>query len=101
MMKWESYRSLVDQASALSAMLYEKNKVPKPLLAKEKAEEINEILCTYSGEDVTVTYWEDGYIKHIDGQIDVIDAVYKFLKVGFKRISFRELTGLERLTLRG
>lgn len=96
MMKWASYRSLVDQATYLEKMRYEKNKVPKPKIASERAEEINEILSHYAGEDVIVTYWNDGYLYEIKGSIGFIDAIFKFLRIGGRTISFREMVGLER-----
>lgn len=96
MMKWEPYRSLNEQSSFLSKMLYEKNKIQKPQMAKEKAEEINEILCHYSGEEVTATYFDDGYLYSLTGTILKIDAVYRFLTIDEKRIAFRSLTDLVR-----
>lgn len=96
MMKWAAYRSLVEQATYLKKMAYEKNKVEKPKIANEQAEEINEILTNYAGEEVVLTYWNDGYLYEARGSILFIDAIFKKLRINSLTVPFKELIRLER-----
>lgn len=96
MMKYMPYQSLVEQATYLAKMRYQRNKTPKPLVASDQAEEINEILVHYQGEDVQATYWEDGYLHAFRGVIRRIDAFGRFLLFGEKRVAFTNLIRLCR-----
>lgn len=97
MVKYQPYQSLVDQASILSRMRYEKNKRPKPHLSSDMAEEINEILIHYAREEVRARYYEDGYVYPLVGTISRIDVVNKTMTMEGRRIPFSRLVGLERI----
>ncbi len=97
MMKWMPYQSLVEQSSVLARMRYEKNKTPRPHIARERAEEINEILVHYSREEVDAKYWEDGYLYHAIGVIDSISSYSRSLRIGRKTIEFINLIELQRI----
>ncbi len=96
MMKWAPYQSLVDQATSLAFMRRKKNRVERPLVANDQAEEINEILIHYAHENVRARYWEDGYLYDVDGKISKIDAIYRFLVLEGKKILFKNLIRLSR-----
>jgi hypothetical protein len=97
MMKWAPYKSLDAQADYLAAMAHEKDKKDKPLLSSEAASEINEILADYRGEKVSARYFEDGYVQERNGVIAEVNAIYKFIKIGGKILSFQNLLGLKIL----
>jgi hypothetical protein len=97
MMKWAPYKSLDAQADYLAAMAYEKGKKDKPLLSDETAGEINAILVRYQGEKVSVRFFEDGYIRVRQGVIVEVNAIYKFIKIGGKSLSFQNLLDLKVL----
>ena len=96
MMKWMPYQSLVEQGSFLRRMRYEKNKIARPHISSERANDINEILTTYGGEEVKARYFEDGYLFDLIGHIDRIDPVWHYLLIDGKKIQFVNLINLER-----
>lgn len=97
MAKWLPYKSLVEQAPILTRLLYEKNKKPKPHIARERAEEINEVLTHYSGEEIKLTFWDDGYVYCTNGRIEKIDLLNKRLQVEETFYPFSSITNLERV----
>ena len=97
MIKWAPYKSLIEQSTILAKMRYEKNKQPRPLISQDRAMEINEILTTYAKEEVDVRYFKDGYLYHLCGQIDTICALYQYIEILGKRITFKDLIELTRI----
>ena len=97
MMKYMPYQSLSAQAGYLAKMRYEKNKQPRPHISSDRAEEINEILVHYDEEEVEARYWEDGYLFVIRGVITMVSALFHYLIIGEKTISFRNLIELNRI----
>lgn len=97
MMKWMPYQSLIEQGSALARMRYEKSKSPRPHIARERAEEINEIIAHYARERVRARYWEDGYLYRIEGTIDDICVYSRCLRIHGKTIPFANLIELQRI----
>jgi hypothetical protein len=95
MMKWAPYQSLIEQATALARMRYEKGKRPRPLISSDRAREINDILVAYDGEEVDAEYYEDGYRHEIHGVIEEISTLYHYLVIEDKRIAFRDLLNLD------
>ena len=95
MMKWAPYKSLIEQSTVLARMRYEKGKKPRPLISSDRAREINDILVNYTGEEVDAEYYEDGYRHRIAGIISEISALYKYLVIAEKRISFVDLLNLD------
>lgn len=94
MKKWAPYKSLDSQSDFLAKMRYQKAKVEKPKLMEESANSINEILASYHGQRVEVSYYENGYINKIEGSISHISAPFKYLTINDERISFKDLVGL-------
>lgn len=97
MMKWLSYKSLSEQERYLSEMMDKKEEIDKPLLSEEKAEEINEILTTYAGEEVCLYFYMSGHVKQSRGAIDRIDPIYRVVEMNDIRIRFSEIVGLEQI----
>ena len=96
MMKWAPYQSLVEQSTTLALMRKRKSRIPKPSVSSDQAAEINEILATYSGEEVAATYWKDGALYEVCGTIRKIDATFQFLLLNDTKIDFRSLIRLYR-----
>ncbi len=96
MMKWAPYQSLIEQSSYLEAMKREKQKVPKPLISSDQAAEINEILCTYEGEPVSIKIWEGGFLSIVEGVIHKIDANNRRLEMEQRHIPFSSIINLVR-----
>ena len=97
MKKWVSYRALVEQASALSKTHLDKKKIEKPLISNEAAEEINEILVNYHGEELTITKYDDGFLYEIRTALKDIDSINKCVVLpNRKRIYFYEIVKIIR-----
>ena len=95
MMKWISYKSLNEQEKYLAKMLEKKSYLEKPSISSDKAEEINNLLCEYSGEDVCLTFYSLGKIKESRGQIKNIDGIFKIIEINEMKISFSSIVNLE------
>ena len=96
MKKFAPYASLIEQNDYLERMRYEKNKIEKPRLSSEKAEEINEILTNYNGETLEFRYYYDGYIYKIDSKILKIDIYNRKLKLEQGDLSLSNLVDIIR-----
>lgn len=76
MMKWLSYKSLVEQEAFIKSTLEEQNKIDKPLLSQDEKMVINDFLVNYHGERIILTYYKDGAILSYNGTIK-IDTIYR------------------------
>ena len=47
MKKWAPYSSLIEQATCLEEMKYQRNKIAKPILTDDQKEKINFVLQSY------------------------------------------------------
>ena len=98
MKKWAPYKSLCEQEKYLQKVSEENNKIEKPLISSEEADEINEILSNYSGEELLITYWRCNKINTLSTILKKIDVENKKIVLpDRKTISFTELIGLERI----
>ena len=79
MKKWAPYKSLATQYDKLHEMREKKDKVEKPLISSDRAEEINNVLVNYDHELVIITFFENGKIIEVEDYIDVIDTFEKKL----------------------
>lgn len=94
MKKWAPYKSLDSQADFLMKMAYEKGKKPKPQLMEDEVQRIDDILSSYHGQNIEVSYYDDGYIHKLKGTISKISKTFMFLIIGGNRIDFRSLVDL-------
>lgn len=92
MKKWAPYKSLVEHDPAINNMQKERNKISKPKISSETAEEINELLSNYHGQEVIITYYRNGEIKDKNAIIKKIDPLErKLLLLERGTITFSEL----------
>ena len=94
MKKWLPYKSLTSQADFLQAMRKERAYQDKPQIAQDKAEEINALLSSYQGQEVTVTFYLNGQIRKSDGIIHWIDAVFKAITINDMKIAFSNIVDI-------
>lgn len=95
MKKWAPYKSLKEQWSTLDNVHEEEKKVEKPTISNEEAEEINNILVNYHGQEVTITYYRNGKILKEVAQIKKIDTFErKLYLMNRKVIKLSELVSL-------
>ena len=79
MKKWAPYKSLNEQWTTLDNLSNEEKLVEKPKISSEMAEEINDKLVNYSGEELTFCYYKKGKILEEKSTIKKIDAFNKTL----------------------
>ncbi len=63
MKKWAPYASLIEQKGTLGAMMHNRQKVARPHLSSDQAVFIERRLVDYGGETLTITYFDDGFIR--------------------------------------
>ena len=98
MKKWAPYKSLIEQEKYLKKASNENKKQVKPQISSDEAENINEILVNYHGEEVLVSYWRNEKINTMSTVLVKIDAENKKIVLPNRRtIYFSELIGLERV----
>lgn len=74
MKKWAPYRSLPEKDIADIKMKKNKNKISKPLISNEEAEEINQLLSNHEDE-LVFTIFKDGSLIDIVGEIKKVDEI--------------------------
>lgn len=96
MKKWAPYKTLEDQWSTLDALHKSEEKVEKPKLSNEAAEEINEKLVNYQGQELEFYYYKNGKILKEKSTIKKIDAFNKKLILDNNIIIYlKDLVGLK------
>ena len=92
---WAPYKSLKEQWETLDDVHEQEEKVEKPTISSEEAEEINELLTNYHGQQIVVEYYRNGKILKEECSIKKIDSFEKKLYlVNRKVIYFKELVSL-------
>ena len=98
MKKWAPYKSLNEQENYLNKLHKDNEKVEKPRISSDAAEEINGILVNYQGEELVITFYRNNKIQSITSIIKKIDADNKKVVLpDRKTIFFTELVDLERV----
>ena len=98
MKKWAPYKSLNEQENYLNKLHKNNEKVEKPKISSDQAEEINEILVNYHGEELIITFYRNEKIQSINSTIKKIDLENKKIVLpDRKTIYFVELINLERI----
>ncbi|MCI1245421.1 MAG: YolD-like family protein [Bacilli bacterium] len=95
MAKWMPYKSLAEQKGFMDTVHAKKRAVEKPLISAERAQEINETLSSYAGEDVAISFFLAGSIKKIRGKIQRIDNIYKLIKINDISILFSSIVNID------
>ena len=95
MKKWAPYSSLIEQATCLEEMRYERNKVEKPTITQDRIEKINFILQNYRGQPLKIRFWHDGYFYIINKPIKRIDLENKKLIFDTGKLSFAQIIDIE------
>ena len=98
MKKWAPYKSLPEQEKYLKKLKENQEKVSRPVMSSDEAEEINEILVNYAGEEILITYWRNEKINTFSSVLKKIDIDNKKIVLpDRKTIYFHELIKLEKL----
>lgn len=95
MKKWAPYKTLNEQWETLDKMS-EEEYVEKPKISNEEAEEINEKLVNYSGEEYTFYYYKRGKIFKEKTAIKKIDVFnHKLILDNGVSILLKDLVGIK------
>ena len=98
MKKWAPYKSLNEQEDYLNKLHQKQNKVERPRISSDEAENINEILVNYHGEELLIEYWRNDKINTVSSILSKIDPVNKKIVLPLRKtIYFTELIRIERL----
>ncbi len=98
MKKWAPYKSLIEQEKYLKKVSQKNEKQERPQISSDEAENINEILVNYHGEELEITYWRNDKINTISSILVKIDPENKKIVLPERRtIYFNELISLERV----
>ncbi|NLG81341.1 MAG: YolD-like family protein [Bacilli bacterium] len=81
MVKWQPFASLPEHANYIHKVIYEMNKIERPILSEDQLNELNEKLYRYSQnkEFISIAYFHDGYIYDVEGIIVKIDLLKKMV----------------------
>lgn len=96
MQKWAPYKSLEQQEDYLHMLLRNREKVEKPILSEERAKEIDYALSHFQGQEVLLSYYEDGFIYERRGTIGVVDILKRSLFLDDTEIPFKALLRIEK-----
>ena len=98
MKKWAPYKSLIEQEKYLKKAHDDNNKETRPQISSDEAEEINEILVNYQGEELVILYWRNEKTQKISTILKKIDPINKKIVLpNRKTILFSELINIERI----
>ena len=96
MKKWAPYKTLNEQWSTLEELHKNEERVERPTISNEVAEEINDKLVNYNGEELEFYYYKNGRILKEKSTIKKIDAMERkiYLTNGVK-ILLKDLVGIK------
>ena len=95
MKKWAPYKTLEDQWTTLDKLHASEEKVEKPKISNEVAEEINDKLVNYQGQEYEFFYYKNGRILKEKSTIKKIDAFNRKLILDNKIIIYlKDLIGV-------
>lgn len=92
--KWQPFESLTPSKKMVDTILYEKNKVKKPILSLEQQQEIEQKLVEAFYEQIEITFkiYKNGYIKKVTSSILEMDYTYKKITLKNKdKILFQQI----------
>ena len=98
MKKWAPYKSLNEQEDFLNKLHQKQAEVERPRISSDEAENINEILVNYHGEELLIEYWRNDKLNTVSSILSKIDTVNKKIVLPLRKtIYFAELIRIERL----
>ena len=95
MKRWLPFQSLVEQETYIDKMLYEKNKIPRPLVSVEQARKIDKILKEYSDTTLNFKIYIDGYLYTYKGKIMALDKNKKIVYFDDFFIGVRDIIDID------
>lgn len=83
MIKWQPFASAPQQYEIINQHIKDQNKVDKPILDEMALRDLNNVLAEklYYNPSATIKYWENGYFKEIECDINKFDSEVNKLEV--------------------
>ena len=98
MKKWAPYKSLNEQEDYLKKLHQKQEKAERPRISSDEAENINEILVNYHGEELVISYWRNNKLYTVSSVLSKIDPINKKIVIPERKtIYFAELIKIERV----
>lgn len=98
MKKWAPYKSLNEQEDYLKKLHKNQEKKERPRISSDEADNINEILVNYHGEELLIEYWRNEKINAVSSILSKIDPINKKIVLPLRKtIYFSELIRIERI----
>ena len=98
MKKWAPYKSLNEQEDYLKKLHNKQEKIERPRISSDEADNINEILVNYHGEELLIEYWRNEKINAVSSILSKIDPINKKIVLPLRKtIYFSELIRIERI----
>lgn len=98
MKKWAPYKSLIEQEKYLKKAHQDNEVVKRPVISSDEAENINEILVNYHGEELEISFWRNEKINTVSTILIKVDPVNKKIVLPERKtIYFNELLTIKRL----
>ena len=88
MKKWAPYKTLQEQWDTLDNLHSSNEKIEKPKISNEQAEEINDILVNYHGQELEIIYYKSGRLLKEKSTIKKIDAFERKLVLDNSKIIY-------------
>ena len=96
MKKWSPYSSLIEQATCLEQMKYQRNKIERPILTDDQKEKINYALQSYKkGQIIKIKFFHDGYLYEINTSIKRIDLENHVLVLENGKLDFINIVDID------
>ena len=96
MKKWAPFSSLIEQATCLEQMKYQRNKIERPILTEDRKEKINYVLQSYEkGQIVKIEFFNDGYLYYINTTIKRIELENRKLILEHGKLDFINLIDID------
>lgn len=81
--KWNAFKTIPQQYEILDQYIEDQNKVDKPVFDELALRDLNDVLAQklFYDPPATIKYWEDGYYKTIECEINKFDSERNKLEV--------------------
>ncbi len=96
MKKWAPFSSLIEQATCLEEMKYQRNKISKPVLSEDQIEKINYVLqASKKGQQLHIKFFHDGYLYEINAIVKRVDVDNQILILENGKLAFTNIIDID------
>ena len=91
MIKWKPFYAIPGQEKIIRDILKEKEKIEKPIILNEEEIDLALKESLKENKEITIKYFNHGFIQTNTGKISKINLIEKYLKINNKRIYFKNI----------